>query len=246
VFFSACGRTSEVDLASVERRGEVLFRRQRCLGCHVYGFLYVGDEATRPVPDLRKTPTRTRDWYVAYFLEPKALRPRSPMFSLRYLPQEDLEALIAYVQRLSRDVQAPPPEPLRREDVPVVPEGFETYRAGGAIYARYCSGCHGEMGNGAGPVGHLLSPEPRDFTDPAWMAHASDLYLYSVITNGKAGTAMPAFGSVLSPEERARVLRYVRFFPDPVARERMEQGFLPPSAETTTAVLGRPTAGRSG
>jgi mono/diheme cytochrome c family protein len=228
-------RTPGPGLTALERRGAEVFERQRCLGCHVYGMMFTGDEKSRPVPDLRKTPVRTHDWYVAYLLDPRSIRPKSPMSPLRHVSQADIDALVAYLRHLSRDAPAPRPEAISPGDVPAAPPTVSAYRSGRAIYGEHCAGCHGELGNGGGPVGHLLFPEPRDFTDVVWMDHASDLYLFSAITNGKDGTAMPAFRSLLTPGERALVLRYVRYFADPVARERMEQGFVPPLGGVTTA-----------
>ena len=71
-------------------------------------------------------------------------------------------------------------------------------------------------------MGSLLSPEPRDFTDTLWMSKQSEVYLFSVVSNGKPKTAMPAFRDLLSDRERALVLRYVEYFADPVGKERME------------------------
>ena len=45
------------------------------------------------------------------------------------------------------------------------------------MYGTYCAGCHREAGNGDGSVGHLFSPEPRDFTDAVRMSKQTDTYL---------------------------------------------------------------------
>ena len=36
--------------------------------------------------------------------------------------------------------------------------------AGKPLYLQYCSGCHGERGDGAGPAAEFVDPRPRDFT----------------------------------------------------------------------------------
>jgi mono/diheme cytochrome c family protein len=47
-----------------------------------------------------------------------------------------------------------------------------------------------------------------------------------VITIGKPHTAMPGFKDILNPVERAAVLRYIEYFADPVAKERVEVGLV--------------------
>lgn len=46
------------------------------------------------------------------------------------------------------------------------------------------------------------------------------------MTRGKPDTAMPAFDETLTPRERALLVRYIQYFADPVAKERMELGFV--------------------
>lgn len=220
----------ETGLTPLEERGWQVFERERCLSsCHLYGILFPAEtRAPGTIPDLRKTPHRTRDWYLAYLIYPQAILPRSPMPPFTHLSGEDFEALVAFLQRINRDVVVPAPEPVSLETIPRTARDLAAYRGGREIYRFHCVGCHGNLGNGAGPVGHLLTPEPRDFTDVVWMSKQTDEYLFSVITNGKTDTAMTAFKDLLNAEERAQVLGYVRHFADPVSKERMEQGFVPP------------------
>ena len=216
------------DLTPLEEKGWQVFERQSCFSsCHVETVASAGaDFSAGFIPNLRDTAPRTRDWYLAYFVNPRAVLPWSPMPSYGYLSRDEIEALTAFLQRLNRDAVSPTPEPVKPEDIPKTPMDLAGYNAGRAIYRIYCAGCHGDWGNGGGSVGHLLAPEPRDFTDVIWMSKQTENYLFSVVTNGKPDTAMPAFKKTLDPRERALVLRYVGYFADPVARERMELGFV--------------------
>ena len=216
------------DLSSLEEKGWKIFEQQSCFSsCHLYTIASANPDGSAGfIPDLRKTARRSRDWYLAYFINPRAVLPWSPMPSYGYLSKDEIEALIAFLQRLNRDAVIPSPEPVSAEDIPETSRDLGGYHAGRTIYLTYCVGCHGESGNGGGQVGHLLSPEPRDFTDAIWMSKQTETYLYSVATNGKPDTAMPAFKETLRPGERALVIRYVEYFADPVARERMELGFV--------------------
>ncbi len=211
-----------------EEKGFQIFMREGCFSsCHVKTLaLARPDNSIEFVPDLRNRPKRTRDWYLAYLINTRAVLPYSPMPSYGYLSNEDLDALIAFLQGLHREKTTPTPEPISADAIPETPRDLGGYSSGRALYRTYCSGCHGESGDGGGPVGHLLSPEPRNFTDVIWMSKQTELYLFSIITDGKPNTAMPPFKEILSLKERALVIRYVQFFADPVARERMELGFV--------------------
>jgi mono/diheme cytochrome c family protein len=221
-------------LSALEEEGWKIFSREPCFSaCHVTSVTPSAPaSATVFVPDLSRTSRRTRDWYLAYFVDPRAVLPHSPMPSFGYLPKDEIAALVAFLQRLNRDVPAPQIKLVSAAEIPLTPKNGAAYKAGGRLYETYCGGCHGESGNGGGRVGHLLSPEPRDFTDTVWMSKQTENYLFSVIGDGKPATAMPAFKDILTPEERALVFRYVEYFADPVARERMELGFVAPREDS--------------
>jgi cytochrome c2 len=215
-------------MSPLEEKGWQVFQREPCFStCHVHTVIAsVTEDWFGFAPDLRKSPRHTADWYVAYFVNPRAVLPNSFMPSLSYLPDDEIRALIAFLQRLNRGVPISKPVPVPSGEIPSVAHDLSAYRAGQAVFNTYCAGCHGISGNGSGTVGHLLSPEPRDFTDAAWMAKQTENYLFSVITDGKPNTAMPGFKTILTPIERASVLRYIAYFADPVLRERVEVGLV--------------------
>ncbi|MFQ5684006.1 MAG: c-type cytochrome [Candidatus Binatia bacterium] len=226
---SACtaGPNPPREATPLEKKGWQVFLGEHCFSsCHVLSVGEADPDVPKGfVPNLRRTPRRSRDWYLAYLIDPQAVLPWSPMPSYKYLSLDQLEALIAFLERLN-EVAPPTPELVSEKTIPETPGGIPGYNVGRALYGTHCTGCHGVTGNGGGHVGHLLSPEPRDFTDVVWMSKQTDTYLFSVITNGKPNTAMPTFGNTLSPRERAQLLRYIRYFADPVDRERMELGFV--------------------
>jgi cytochrome c oxidase cbb3-type subunit 3 len=148
------------------------------------------------------------------------------MPSFAYLLSDEMDALIAFLQRLNRDVTTSKPEPVASEEIPRILRDLSAYKGGRALYETYCVGCHGVFGNGGGSVGHLLSPEPRDFTDAMWLSKQTENYLFSIVTAGKPNTAMPGFKDILTPHQRALALHYVEYFANPVAKERMEVGFV--------------------
>lgn len=195
-------------------QGRAIFQRERCFFCHALSS-----------PELRLAPRRTDDWHLAHLIDPAAVVAGSSMPSFAALPEADLRALIALVQSNNA---APPFTPGPTESIPQIAADLAAYRAGQRLYADHCAGCHGEFGNGIGRVGHLLRPEPRDFTNTAWMGRRSDEYLYEVIADGLADTAMPGYRDLLTPGERALLLRYLRYFADPAAKQALEHGLAPP------------------
>ncbi|MGC2458782.1 MAG: c-type cytochrome [Gallionellaceae bacterium] len=81
--------------------------------------------------------------------------------------------------------------------------------AGRKFFLGNCSTCHGKLGNGEGPRAYFLNPKPRNFHDEYSHTNLNRPTLFSVITTGKPGTVMPAWGKVLSDQEIANVGEYV-------------------------------------
>jgi mono/diheme cytochrome c family protein len=106
---------------------------------------------------------------------------------------------------------------LATPDRPVVDEvGVEVGRR---IYESRCWFCHGEEGDGQGPIAEYLWPRPRDFTAGSYKLRTTesgelptDEDMYRTVSLGIPGTAMPEWGSVLTPEERWQVIAYLKTF----------------------------------
>jgi mono/diheme cytochrome c family protein len=99
-------------------------------------------------------------------------------------------------------------------------EGTESadIEKGKLIFTMYCMTCHGEKGDGKGPVGLTLDPPPRDFTKAEfkYCGACTDADIFQVITNGAASQGgspnMAPWGAVLPEEDRWAVLKYIRAF----------------------------------
>lgn len=72
-----------------------------------------------------------------------------------------------------------------------------------------CMNCHGQQGDGAGPIGAALVPPPRNFTCGATMKDITDGQLFWVIKHGSPGTGMMAFPG-LSDDEAWQIIHYLR------------------------------------
>lgn len=77
-----------------------------------------------------------------------------------------------------------------------------------AFFTDTCSGCHGPTRQGA--TGPALLPQRLD---------QPDAYYFDVIQNGKPGTVMPPWGSVLSEEETNTLIAFIRSEPEASALE---------------------------
>jgi mono/diheme cytochrome c family protein len=101
---------------------------------------------------------------------------------------------------------------------------------GQQLYQTYCLMCHGADGKGTGPVAKGLPHPPADLTHHFHRAPGDgDAYLFWRISEGgqvepfKASqSAMPAYKTVLSEDQRWDVLAYVH--------AEFHKGFLPTSA----------------
>jgi len=103
------------------------------------------------------------------------------------------------------------------------PRAVQAQADGAAIYRERCAFCHGENGDGNGPVARYLSPRPRDFTSNQFKFRSTasgELPLrkdvINVVKKGVPGTAMPRWEEVLSQAEIEAVVDYLTqtFVPD--------------------------------
>ena len=111
-------------------------------------------------------------------------------------------------------------EPVAEQ--PVKKDGKIDEAAADAIYAKRCSHCHGEEGDGAGPAANFVYPKPRDFTIGTFkykITHADDEYpsdddLRKTIEEGLPGTSMPGWKAILSRAEIDALILKIKKFGD--------------------------------
>lgn len=84
---------------------------------------------------------------------------------------------------------------------------------GKQVYSIYCVTCHGDSGDGKGPVGQTLNPPPRDFTKAEWKFGGSPQDLLDVVSNGAAAKGgsplMAPWGAVIPEADRRAVVKYI-------------------------------------
>ncbi len=79
---------------------------------------------------------------------------------------------------------------------------------GEKIYAEVCAKCHGAGGMPTGAMKRNL--KVKDLTDPALHKRLTDSEIRKQIRNGSANRLMPGFGSQLSEDQMAAIVKYVR------------------------------------
>ena len=86
---------------------------------------------------------------------------------------------------------------------------------GATDYAKYCSPCHGAIGNGQGPMATLIQPKPRNHRDADYMNGLSDDYLFNLIRDGGPSLGkskmMAPWGEILSDSQIFNLIRYIRW-----------------------------------
>jgi mono/diheme cytochrome c family protein len=104
---------------------------------------------------------------------------------------------------------------------------------GRTIFTRECMVCHGPAGTGDGPYGNNLQPSPPDFSDGNYGTLQDPSYTdadyFWRISEGLPWSAMPAWKSQYSEEDRWAAVHYIRVnFTQTEARPVMNEMLVQP------------------
>jgi mono/diheme cytochrome c family protein len=91
-----------------------------------------------------------------------------------------------------------------------LPSTPESVAAGKAVFFEYCSGCHGQRADGRGPQSLNLEPKPQNLRNAQFVKYLTNSRIYTSISGGVRGTAMPSWELALSSEKRWNVIHYIR------------------------------------
>lgn len=169
-------------MASADR-GALMVQSVGCLACHKL-------DATdgKVGPDLAYSAAqRDATWLMTHFKDPKSVVAGSIMPPYP-LPEDIFQSITDYL--LVKPVPPIPADPKEQ-------------------YALLCARCHGETGNGQGPIYTYLDPRPRDLTKAAFMKSKTRERLVASVMNGVAGTSMAPWGRVLGEQGSAALVNYV-------------------------------------
>ncbi|HVF98732.1 MAG TPA: cbb3-type cytochrome c oxidase subunit II, partial [Chloroflexia bacterium] len=180
-------------------------------------------------------------FYNPRYTSPKSIMPQFSFYYEGFRPKDDVLNLIAYVQSLGGQAGVERAERQRalkiklqteraRGNEAIIHEWFpSTWRNvrnpmepttrslvhGKQVFTTNCIGCHGLNGDGKGPANRFIAnPAPRNFTDASQQLYFSDGELYDAILFGVDGTAMPAWGDVLTVNDIWDVTNFIRTIPN--------------------------------
>lgn len=98
---------------------------------------------------------------------------------------------------------------------------------GKAFYRANCAECHGDDGAGEGPRAYFMIRRPRNFRSDESRARLGRAQLFDAVSHGVRGSTMPAWRTVLDPQQIANVSEYV--FTEFVRPARPKDGGIKPS-----------------
>ncbi|MGD2206641.1 MAG: c-type cytochrome [Anaerolineae bacterium] len=213
------GKAAEAQQGQLIARGARLYD-QYCSGCHgkrgeglagVYPALNVRDmwEGRENIAFYG-----TLHDYISLNIAAGHPSQRMPSWSEKYggpLRDDQIEDLAQFVLNW----QGEQPEGVRPEEgAPTPTAGAEATPAatpepaaegdpahGQEVFLQSCANCHGENAQGGSLGPTLVSSD---------VAANDDEYFRQIIVNGRAGTAMPAWGDILSAQDIADVIAWLR------------------------------------
>ncbi|MGH9405921.1 MAG: c-type cytochrome [Terriglobia bacterium] len=80
----------------------------------------------------------------------------------------------------------------------------DAHQGGELFQSQHCVMCHGANGKGYAAI------HTPDFTSAKWQARHSDQQIAHVISHGKPGTRMPAFGTKVTSSQIQDLVAYIR------------------------------------
>lgn len=117
---------------------------------------------------------------------------------------------------------------------------------GQRVYAQHCQVCHGPDGRGNGPAAPSMVPHPRDFTLGLYAYKSTgagqpptDEDLKRTVREGLHASAMPYWQDILSEEEIAAVVQYIKNFSPNTFAATPQPLTIPARVEANTASIAR-------
>lgn len=122
------------------------------------------------------------------------------------LSEQQIRLLIHFIRSASATAHSTPAVQART--------ARRAMREGEKLFATYCVACHGESGEGNGPLAPALTTPPRNLADAAYMATLSEERLLQVMANGGQSVGksalMPPWNGWLNYQQLSYVAAYLR------------------------------------
>ncbi len=217
---------------ALEKQGLELYKANGCVYCHSQ-FTRPNDHSTsrasragqyvydqphqlgtlRTGPDLANIGFKRGDaWEKEHLRYPRQFTPNSIMPSFSYLTADELNALVAYLNRKGNKRNASTDLMLPAEyDNVTQPYTLdkEVWNEGRRIYTNKCLTCHGCAGKGDGPYAYLNNARPADLRQPRFQNQQPNFFFWR-ISEGVPGTVMPQWEQTLSKRERLLVVAFIQ------------------------------------
>lgn len=228
-----------VEYTPLEAKGRKIYLREGCVNCHSqfvrlqdrdFGPLVMAGDYVYETPNLlgtiRTGPDLSNEggkhpdaWHKAHFINPRTTTPGSIMPPFSYIKDDEMKALIAYIQslgkkRLIKYERIYHPDELvkvlekRKVDV----NSSAAANAGRGIFQQNCATCHGTHGLGNGPNAIAIAKKPANFSRPFYRDY-DDITWFWRITEGVPGTRMPQWGKLLTEEQRWYLVAFLKTLP---------------------------------
>lgn len=228
-----------VEYNPLELKGRKIYVKEGCVYCHSQfvrpqdrGFgplVQAGDYVyetpnvlgtIRTGPDLSNEGGKhPNEWHKAHLINPRTTTPGSVMPPFSYLKEDEMEAIVAYIQSLGKNR-------LEKYDRIWRPDEYEKYletrtvdvnssaaaNAGRGIYQQNCATCHGTHGLGNGPNARALAKKPANFSRPFYKDY-DDVTWFWRVSEGVPGTRMPKWGKLLTEEQRWYLVAFLKTLP---------------------------------
>jgi mono/diheme cytochrome c family protein len=185
-----------------------------CHGCAGNGLGHYAGTLTVTPANFKQEPFRSMPdeqwfWHVSEGVQGSVMPPWKAS-----LDEEQRWKAIRYIRQIfarpsMRDPMEgdPPPDYTARTNP--LQLTVELLDEGKAIFTRECLICHGDAGRGHGPYRQGLQPSPPDFGDGSYGDFSDPDYFWR-ISEGVPWTAMPAWKTQYSDEDRWKLVHYVR------------------------------------
>lgn len=224
-----------------EKRGRDIYRREGCFYCHSQfsrlqdregaEMVMAGDYVyetphvlgtSRTGPDLANIGGKySSGWHRAHHLYPRKMKPGSIMPNFSFLPDTEMDDLVAYLQTIGANRKLPAwieaPQELRDEfnsiKTFVSVDSSAAANSGRGIFMQNCAQCHGVRGQGNGPVSMTMPKKPANFTRPFYNAYTDAMWYYRV-KEGVPGTRMPRWGKALGKEQMLYLVAFLKTLPN--------------------------------
>lgn len=228
-----------VEYTPIEAKGRKIYIREGCVNCHSqfsrlqdrdFGPLVMAGDYVYETPNLlgtiRTGPDLSNEggkhpdqWHISHFKNPRTTTPGSIMPPFSYLKDDEMKALVSYIQslgkkRLIKYQRIYHPEELEKllEKRNVNTNGSAEANAGRGIFQQNCATCHGTHGLGNGPNARAIAKKPANFSRSFYKDY-DDVTWYWRVSEGVPGTRMPQWGRQLTQKQIWYLVAFLKTLP---------------------------------